>query len=651
MTRDDWILAIDFGTSNTAAAHINPVQRNIEAINLSYDNRTMPSSVYVESPDDISTGSRALERAEDDPSGLIPSPKRVVPRHTIHIKGLDIPASHAVGAVLADAIAAAKKYHNDTPPARLVLTHPEVWSDREIGVLIDGAERAGIDRSKISTLSEPKAAAHYYSQGNHLSPGDTLAIFDIGGGTLDVAVLVAQPDGSFRVTSADGDNGIGGKTFDALIRRWVDEQLLNYNGDLHEYFRTEATSSEHQALETSIRRAKETLSEDSSATITVRGGGMSEKLLITREEFEQLITPAVDRAVDLTRGTLNHAGIDSTDQLRNLYLTGGSSRVPLLQERLKELGPVGTLDDPKTVVSQGAVVHALRKPASRPSTQAQPRPQRPQQPQRPQAQPMAARTVPARTRSNPAPAPAPAPAPSPAAAAAPSRAPQQLLGNYQGAAPAKKKSNTPLIAGGIAASVLVIGLVGWFALGDWGGSTTTTSTTQTEINEAEKWDHIDVTVDSKVSDDDDELLRETVPATMLEGVSECHIVPFESVDSKVHGTIANCAFDPRGAASEYLNQEMTEDDNWIGFLIDDGGIKRTDAYININRHESGRLSSEYDVAGPVKSDDGTRIAIAFENEDGIDIQYADEESEFQMVSSAFKSPDAAIEWLESLEVI
>ena len=355
MSKNQWTIGIDFGTSNTAAAHTNPLKGTVEAVNLSHDRTTMSSSVYVESPDEIEVGDVAVNKAESNPAGFVPAPKRVIPQQMFQVNGYDISASKPVAAVLASVVQRVSREHGNVQPSELVLTHPEAWSSNEINVLLEAAKQLGLSAAKITTISEPQAAAHYYSQAKNLQPGQRIAVFDFGGGTLDTAVLEANNNGSFDVVAARGDNTLGGKNFDAMLRRWVDEQLEERNPELLEYLRTQAPLQERHALEDSIRRAKELLSESSYATVVVSGRGETERFQITRGEFETLISPALDKAVELTRLTLADAGISSSDQLVALYLTGGSSRIPLVQERLKHFGQLATLDDPKTVVAQGAI--------------------------------------------------------------------------------------------------------------------------------------------------------------------------------------------------------------------------------------------------------------------------------------------------------
>ncbi|GAA4479428.1 hypothetical protein GCM10023094_24540 [Rhodococcus olei] len=358
MSAREWVLGIDFGTSNTAAAHTGPVSGSVEALQLSHNRTTMSSSVFVESPDRIAVGDVAADRAESNPAAFMPSPKRVVAQGVVNVNGYDLPASVPVAAVLESVMARAVGAHGGSAPSELVLTHPEAWSPREIQVLLDAAARLGLDASKIRTVSEPRAAAHYYSRANTLAPGTKIAVFDFGGGTLDIAVLEANEAGTFDVVAARGDNGLGGKNFDAFVRRWVDQQLEARDPDLLDHLRRQAPMDVRYALDDSIRRAKELLSEAPSATITVTGDGRSERFQITREEFEELISPALDKAVHLTRATLADARVTDPGQLEALYLTGGSSRIPIVHERLADLGPIATLDDPKTVVAQGAIAAA-----------------------------------------------------------------------------------------------------------------------------------------------------------------------------------------------------------------------------------------------------------------------------------------------------
>ncbi|MBN0974210.1 MULTISPECIES: Hsp70 family protein [unclassified Gordonia (in: high G+C Gram-positive bacteria)] len=355
-----WSLAIDFGTSNSVAAHSGATSRSIEALSLTHTSNLMPSAVFVDTAGTVLVGGAALNSAAQNPAGFIASPKRLIGgQPAVAANGHTLPIYGLVAAVMRTIIGRGVAAHAGTMPDRVVLTHPEAWAPQQIQVLTDAARAAGIPAERITTISEPRAAAGHYSRSHALQHGTRIAVFDFGGGTLDIAVLEVTPTNTFQVIAARGDNGLGGKNFDALLQRWVEDRLADRDPDHAAWLRRTAPIDAIQSLQDSIQQAKELLSETPSATITVPGPSERTTLQITRDEFDELITPAVDAAVHLTRTTLADAGLTHPDQLTALYLTGGSSRIPLIQQRLGELGPVATLDDPKTVVAQGALLTVL----------------------------------------------------------------------------------------------------------------------------------------------------------------------------------------------------------------------------------------------------------------------------------------------------
>ncbi|MGZ8178139.1 Hsp70 family protein [Williamsia sp. SKLECPSW1] len=352
MTTGNWVLGVDFGTSNTAAAHSAAVSGATETLPLSHTSNVMPSGVFVAGPDRIAVGDHALDEAQRHPAGFVPAPKRLIGQGSMSVGGFDLPTWRPIAAIFATVFSRAAAVHAGQMPARLVLTHPEAWSPAQIDVLRQAAAAAGMDPSAIVTVSEPRAAAAHYARGTRVPPGGRIAVVDFGGGTIDVAVLAIDESGMFEVVAARGDNALGGKTFDAMIRQWVVEQLDARDPDLSAALRTPAV---RQRLDESIRRAKEFLSEAPSATISVPGDGVAETLQITRDEFEELIAEPVAAAVRLTRAVLADAGVSADAPLSAIFLTGGTCRVPLVQRAIQSLGPVATLDDPKTVVAQGAI--------------------------------------------------------------------------------------------------------------------------------------------------------------------------------------------------------------------------------------------------------------------------------------------------------
>ncbi|WJZ01101.1 Chaperone protein DnaK [Corynebacterium hansenii] len=357
-----WRLAIDFGTSNTAAAHRAAATGQggpaAEALALSHHGNLLPSAVFADGQG-LLVGHVALNQAEGRPDAFLPEPKRAVGSETVLLGGTRMPVAEVIGAVIGSVLDRARRFAGGSMPDDVVLTHPEGWGHTELVRLIEGAERAGIERRRLSLVSEPRAATYWYSFKRPLPPGQKVAVFDLGGGTLDVAVLTPAADGSLQVIAARGDNSLGGRTLDARIRSWVEAELEENDTELLRALRSGAAGAS-LALDRAIKTAKEVLSEAPRATITVAAKGRETTLMLTRGEFEELIKPDVDRALDVTRATLLDAGL-RPDPSTPLYLTGGSARIPYIQDRLGELCQVATLDDPKTVVSRGALMGPTRR--------------------------------------------------------------------------------------------------------------------------------------------------------------------------------------------------------------------------------------------------------------------------------------------------
>lgn len=348
---DAWHLAIDFGTSNTSAAHTAPMSGSIEAVALTHRSNLLPSAVFYHGGD-VLTGETALMQGRKDPANLMMSPKRFIDHDSVQLGGREVELLDLVAAVIKHAVEQAKSQHSGTNPATVTLTHPEAWSAHSLGQLLSAARRAGLVDDQIRTISEPRAAAIHYAAQQQIPAGKHVAVFDFGGGTLDIAVLQAQPDGNFRVVSAKGDNTLGGRTVDNLMYRWVISQVELDDPDFADYIKKAPASVMH-SLESSVREAKEVLSDASSASITISTPQGERDLLLTREEFNNIIEGAVTRAVELTASALQQAGVQGSET--PLYLTGGSSRIPHVHNRLAQVGQVERLDDPKTVVSRGAL--------------------------------------------------------------------------------------------------------------------------------------------------------------------------------------------------------------------------------------------------------------------------------------------------------
>ncbi|WP_255507290.1 Hsp70 family protein [Mycobacterium sp. AZCC_0083] len=378
-----WVLAVDFGTTATAAAVREPDGR-VAGLVLPDGTSTMPSSVLAD-PNGVLVGTKADSAAGYSLDRYQPTPKRDIGRASVLLGDAEFRPCTLIAAVYAAIIREAVRQHNHRPPEQLVLTHPVDWSDRRLDVLREAVSMAA-DQLEISLpdptfMPEPVAAATHYAQasdqptaritttsaGSAVVPSEDVvgdeyfAVYDLGGGTFDVTVLCRSSDG-FEILATGGIDPLGGFEFD--------NRLFNYLGQTHykkadpklwqalDYPDPEDPDSgmRRRMLDTTVRQVKEELSEHTQRT--VRLPGLPEPVLVTRTEFENLIRTDLDATIAEFEATLARAGL-TPDQLAGIYRIGGASRIPLVGSLLDQIErPVHVVDHPKTVVALGAVVDA-----------------------------------------------------------------------------------------------------------------------------------------------------------------------------------------------------------------------------------------------------------------------------------------------------
>ncbi|WP_433308217.1 Hsp70 family protein [Micromonospora sp. CA-269861] len=388
---EGFALGIDLGTSNTVAVLRWPDGRTRP---LLMDGQPLsPSAVYADPDGTLHTGWDARRLAQADPARFEANPKRRVDEPTVQLGDRAYPPADLLAAVLATVARAAVGAVGFLPPA--VVTCPAAWDATRRQVLADALLRAGWPQAAEHTLAgptppgtrllrEPVAAARYYTQVLHrpVPVGEAIAVFDFGGGTLDVAVLRnegADPwgDSGFSVVADGGLPDLGGLDLDAALVRRVGELI----GERHaaQWARLTGPADAAQRrdqirLWDEVRGAKETLSRSVVAPVAVPG--VAETVQLTRADVERVATPLLRRAVQRAREVIAAAGL-SPDQLAGLFLVGGSSRIPLVARMLHaELGIAPTvLDQPELPVAEGALTDLpLRKPLPAPAYAGAPAP-------------------------------------------------------------------------------------------------------------------------------------------------------------------------------------------------------------------------------------------------------------------------------------
>lgn len=352
-----WILAIDVGTTSTAAAR--RVGDRVELIQLQGGPR-MPSLVFwregtgASSTGRLVLGVEAEELSTRAPWCLERTPKSRLGEEFIQLGEKQLRPVEIIGAILREVHNEAMSLSGGEAPAEIRLTHPARWGKSRLDKLAQAAQMAGL--SDPIFVPEPVAAAVHFAS-ERLKEGEHVAVYDLGGGTLDTAVLRRERGGFEVVGRTGGDEELGGEDFDDLLYRHLGEQLP---GETWQQLRGADAGQDrlwgqaNRELQRHARRAKEGLSRNSQFELYLPPP-IDRELEANAPDFERLIAPTLRGTVAELERTILAAGLQSSD-MAAIYLAGGSSRIPLvgrlIQERLGVLPE--HLDDPKAVIALGA---------------------------------------------------------------------------------------------------------------------------------------------------------------------------------------------------------------------------------------------------------------------------------------------------------
>ena len=249
-----------------------------------------------------------------------------------------------------------------------VITVPAYFNEKQKSATKKAAKMAGL--KVLQLLAEPTAAALSYGFDN-LKPDEdkTLLIYDLGDARLDVSRLPAA-GGQFVETGAGGDRWLGGDDIDVILSDYVKEQIeANNNINLQDLLsqKTEKEVKEFTAgLKSDVENAKKTLSQSTSATIFISQYLEDEDeepiddIVVSRDTFESLIRPLIQRTIDLIEELLVKTSI-SADDISNILLVGGSSCIPLVKRMLVEKygeEKVLSSEKPMLAIAHGAAILA-----------------------------------------------------------------------------------------------------------------------------------------------------------------------------------------------------------------------------------------------------------------------------------------------------
>jgi molecular chaperone HscA len=351
-----YALGVDVGTSNTVAVLRWPDGRTRP---LLFDGQPItPSAVFLDDAG-LHVGRDAQRLAQGDPSRYEPNPKRRVDEPSVLLGGREVPTPDLLAAVLGAVARTAVEAVGFLPPA--VVTHPAAWGSRRREVLTEAIARAGwppVGDPGTKLLPEPVAAARYFAEvlRRPVPVGASLAVFDFGGGTLDIAVVRNEGTG-FAVAGSGGVAELGGLDIDAALVDHLGRVLAPAHPQAWQALAHPATAGQWRSRRQfwdDVRGAKEMLSRTAAAPVPVPG--IDQAVHLTREELERLVTPLLRRGVYEAASVIGACGL-TPSQLAGLFLVGGSSRVPLVARLLHaELGIAPTvLEQPELPVAEGAL--------------------------------------------------------------------------------------------------------------------------------------------------------------------------------------------------------------------------------------------------------------------------------------------------------
>lgn len=372
LQKEEIIVGIDLGTTNSLIAIIHPDTKQAVALKEHNATALVPSVIYFDDHGNVIVGDEAKSHLETNPERTIFSAKRLMGKSYTDVNnqsnffsykiiddGTDSLVKVQVGSKFYSPIELSSfilkelkqraEHILKTPVNKAVITVPAYFNDSQRQATRDAGKLAGLDVLRI--INEPTAASLACGLGQQSIENDLselIAVYDLGGGTFDVSILSIQ-NGIFEVLSTNGDTYLGGDDFDkAIIQYWMKNLGLDEKS-LHE------NKAFAQSLRLKAEAAKKYLSNENLFKDMID----ELPLEISKEEFELMIKPLVDKTIDCCKNALKDAGVQKSD-IRHVIMVGGSTRVPLVKQMVGDFFGriVNDKSDPDLMVALGAAIQA-----------------------------------------------------------------------------------------------------------------------------------------------------------------------------------------------------------------------------------------------------------------------------------------------------
>ena len=324
------VIGIDLGTTNSC---VSVVENDKPVIIPGADgSMTTPSIVAFTKNGERLVGQAARRQAVTNPDRTISSVKRRMGTEwTTRIDGKEYKPQTISAMILMQLKKDAEKFLGEEV-TEAVITVPAYFNDIQRQATKDAGRIAGLNVKRI--INEPTSAALSYGL-DHGEPQKVM-VYDLGGGTFDVSIIEIG-EGIIEVLSTAGDNHLGGDDFDERIVRWIVNKFREQTRvDLSRDF------AAMQRISEAAERAKKELSTSNTSHIIqpyitqAKGEPLHLDMVLTRQEFESMVSDLIQRTEDPVRSALNDARITSA-QLGRVLLVGGSTRIPAVQRKVQEM--------------------------------------------------------------------------------------------------------------------------------------------------------------------------------------------------------------------------------------------------------------------------------------------------------------------------
>ncbi|MCW3081400.1 Fe-S protein assembly chaperone HscA [Segetibacter sp.] len=369
LQKEEMIVGIDLGTTNSLVAIIHPESKQPIALKEHNSSSLVPSIVHFDEGGNVTVGEGAKQYLVTEPHNTIFSAKRLMGKSYNDIKDN---ASFFTYKVIDDnteslvKVQVGDKFYSPidlssfilkelkqraehilkTPVTKAVITVPAYFNDAQRQATRDAGKLAGLDVLRI--INEPTAASLAYGLGLGKEEVKTIAVYDLGGGTFDISILQIT-NGIFEVLSTNGDTYLGGDDFDrVIVQHWLRQTGLS-----------EAELSNNKELSQTLRLKAEEAKKHLSNTENFEAEVNGDVLKISRTEFEGLIAPLIERTIKSCESAIADANISVTD-IESVVMVGGSTRVPAVIKAVSTFfgRPVNDTVNPDEVVALGAAIQA-----------------------------------------------------------------------------------------------------------------------------------------------------------------------------------------------------------------------------------------------------------------------------------------------------